>query len=387
MNSSITFFPVSNGDMTLVQLGNDQTILIDTCIRGAADDENDDTPDVASHLRDRLQRDADGRLYVDVFLLSHPDQDHITGLRNHFHLGSPEKWSEQDDKILIREMWSSPIVFRRASTNHPLCADAKAWDTEARRRVQRFREDRFNTVEGDRILILGEDEKGKTDDVPNIVIKLDEVVTECNWRDEGAFEARLLAPLPSQDDDDERTLGKNESSVILRFSLLGGGGNDQCRFLTGGDASAIIWQRLWQRHGDGQADWLSYDILQSPHHCSWRSLSFDSWSEWGEQAQVDPEARNALSQTRKGAVIVASSKPIKKDDDNPPHERAKREYQDILEGDEERFYCTDEYWNAQNQSLEFEIGPGGITRLITESSGAASALGIGGVASQPRQHG
>jgi hypothetical protein len=72
MTASITFFPVSNDDMTLLRLDNGQTVLIDINIRGAADDEDDDTPDVAQDLKDRLDRDEHGRRYVDGFLLSHP---------------------------------------------------------------------------------------------------------------------------------------------------------------------------------------------------------------------------------------------------------------------------------------------------------------------------
>ncbi len=388
MPASTTFFPVSNGDMTLIRLDNGQTIIIDLNIRGAADDDDDDTPDVASDLRDRLKRDKQGRLYVDAFLLSHPDQDHITGLRNHFHLGPPGEWSNDEDKIFIREMWSSPIVFRRASPNHTLCDDAKAWAKEARRRVALFREDGFDTAEGDRILIMGEDVDGKTDDIPGIVVKLDDIFSACNRAEDGAFEARLLGPLTAADDEEKEELEKNDSSVILRFALAGGGVSDKCRFLTGGDAGVAIWKRLWQRHGKKNADWLTYDLLQTPHHCSWRSLSFDRWSELGEKVKVDPDARNALSQTCKGAVIVASSKPIKKDDDNPPHERAKREYNDILGGDSERFYCTDEYWADENQSLEFEIKASGITRKLAKAAAlAAPALGIGATAAHARPHG
>ncbi len=388
MAASMTFFPVSNGDMSLICLDNGQTILIDINIRGAADDDDDDTPDVASDLRDRLKRDKQDRLYVDAFLLSHPDADHINGLGNHFHLGPPDEWSEDDDKIFIREMWSSPVVFRRAGPNNALCDDAKAWAKEARRRVARFREDGFDTVEGDRIFIMGEDVDGKTDDILDIVVTLDDTVSACNRLDDGVFEARLLGPLSAEGEEDEEELEKNDSSVILRFSLKGGGVSDQCRFLTGGDAGVAIWKRLWQRHGDDNPDWLSYDVLQTPHHCSWRSLSFDSWSDLGEDAKVDLDAHDALSQTRKGAVIVASCKPIKKDDDNPPHERAKREYVDMLGGDDERFYCTDEYWGDENQALTFEIKSSGITRKIANAATlAAPALGIGATAAQARQHG
>jgi hypothetical protein len=389
MAASITFFPVSNGDMTLLELDNGQKILIDVNIRGAADDDDDETPDVGQDLKDRLDRDESDRLYVDAFLSSHPHSDHVTGLRNHFHLGPPDKWNKKDDKILIREMWSSPVVFRRADAGgESLCEDAKAWRTEARRRVQLFRDKQFDTAEGDRVLILGEDIDGKTDDILDIVVKLDETFDACNRIRANAFEARLLGPLPPEDEEDEDILRHNQSSVILRFSLAGGGIGDRCRFLTGGDAEVAIWNRLWNRHGDGHADWLSYDILQTPHHCSWRSLSFDRWSKLGEAVKVDPDARSALSQTRKGAVIVASCKPIKADDDNPPHERAKREYIDILDDDADRFYCTDEFWNDKNIALEFEVKSSGVVRKIGAAAKiAASALGISATASQARPHG
>jgi hypothetical protein len=63
------------------------------------------------------------------------------------------------------------------------------------------------------------------------------------------------------------------------------------------------------------------------HHTitSWHSLSYDSWSELGEDAEVSESARNALSQTRTGAVIIASSRPIEDDDNDPPSMRAKRD--------------------------------------------------------------
>ena len=115
MTATVSFFPVGNGDMTLVRFASGRTLLIDVNIRGAADDPDDDTPDVATELRKRLSRDEKGRLYVDAILLSHPDADHCRRLIEHFHLGPPEDFPQDGtDKILIRELWSSPIVFRRA---------------------------------------------------------------------------------------------------------------------------------------------------------------------------------------------------------------------------------------------------------------------------------
>ena len=77
MVAKILFFPVGNGDMTLIVFESSRKLLIDMKIRAAADDPDDDTPDVAE-LRGLLTRDAEGRLYIDALLINHPDQDHCT---------------------------------------------------------------------------------------------------------------------------------------------------------------------------------------------------------------------------------------------------------------------------------------------------------------------
>lgn len=389
MTASITFFPVDNGDMTLVTFDNDQTLLIDLHVRKAADDENDDVPDVMKQLREMLSRDADGRLFVDGFLLSHPDKDHIGGLERHFHLGPPEDWKKADDKILIREMLSSPIAFRRASTRHVLCDDAKAWAKEARRRVKLYRENKVIGAEGDRIQILGEDVDGKTDDILTIVVKTEGLLSTLNGVSDGAFNARLLAPLEQGDDEElDELLAKNRSSVILRFSIRGAGYADKCRFLTGGDAEVAIWERLWKKHGTYNADWLTYDILQTPHHCSWHSLSYDSYSTYGEKAKVCDDARSALAQTRKGAVIVASCEHIDPEDADPPSDRAKREYITIVDDKAERFICIADIWEDEAQPLKFNIGSSGVIKAVKNAARAAvGALGIGATAAQARPHG
>jgi len=56
MPAAISFFPVANGDMTLVTTESGSKLLIDLNIRAAADDPDDDTPDVASKLRERRER-------------------------------------------------------------------------------------------------------------------------------------------------------------------------------------------------------------------------------------------------------------------------------------------------------------------------------------------
>ena len=393
MVATLNFFPVDNGDMTLIELESGKTILIDVNIRGAADDSNNPTPDVARMLRNKLKRDFKGRLYVDVLLLTHPDQDHCRNLEKHFHLGSPDTYCKSEDKIFIREIWSSPMVFRRARrtlTLHHLilCEDAQAFNTEARRRVKCFRENGLAGVgDGDRIQIMGEDENGKTDDLGLILVKVGDLVTKVNGSFDSSMTARLLGPVAKFDsEEEEEALAKNRSSVILRFDLKSVINNAACRFLTAGDAEVAVWERLWIEHHQ-HPDWLQYDILQTPHHCSWRSLSDDSWRELGRQAKVSEYARKALSQARYGAVIVASCKPISAEDSDPPCIRAKQEYEAIAKEVSGSFKCTGEYPTKTSPStMEFEIGRYG-PRLKSLMMGDLSSRSPGIITRQPQSHG
>ncbi len=362
MVARIAFFPVDNGDMTLIEFESGRKLVVDINIRELSDD-GDGPPDVMKMLKDRLSKDGSGRPYVDGFLLSHPDEDHCRGLAKNFHLGDPADYPKDSGKIFIREIWSSPLVFRRKTRNHKLCEDAQAFNTEARRRVKKFLEVGVGASEGDRIQILGEDEDGKTNKLGAILVKVDQTITKLNGSIDGTFSARLLAPLPiSNDKLEEEILEKNSSSTILQFSINGDGVVGACYFLSGGDAGVDIWERQWKRH-NAQVEWLKYHILLTPHHCSWRSLSHDSWSDKGEKARVSDEARNALAQALTSATLVASSKPITDDDSDPPCDRAKREYEDIAGEAGGEFICVMEHPSAEDPDvLEFEIGKNGPSR-------------------------
>jgi hypothetical protein len=384
MTAKIEFFPVDNGDMTLITLESGRTILVDVNIRKAVDDDDDEEiTDVAALLRDRLERDGDGRHYVDAFLLSHPDEDHCRGLKRHFHLGKPEDWSKTADKILIREMWSSPIVFRRKKdVDGAVCDDAEAWWSEARRRVKLYRDTKTksSTKDGDRIQILGQDKDGKTDDLADILAKTDSEITKICGKVDNTFRAWLLAPHLVSKEDAEKLSGKNHSSTVVRFSIKGGDNADAARFLTGGDAMVENWERVWSRNKK-LTDRLYYDILLSPHHCSWHSLSYDSWSEKGEDAEVSKDARSALSQTRKKAFIIASSNEIKDDDNDPPCIRAKREYEDIVGAADGTFVCVAE--ECAGDALLFAIDADGPNRGKKKRGGGGPNIVKGGATPSP----
>ncbi|NKF24408.1 metallohydrolase [Solimonas marina] len=342
----LSFFPVDNGDMTLVTTSNEKTVLIDCNIRDVTGE--DPPPDVVKQLKERLKKDDKGRYYVDVFMLSHPDQDHCRGFQANFYCGPAADYPEKSEKIFIKELWSSPLIFRRKLRHETLCPDAITFNTEARRRVKKYRNAGGAVSDGDRILVLGEDEDNKQRGIEAIVVKCDTRFSKIAGIAQSNFEGYLLAPVPKGSEDEEEMRSKNNSSIIVQFKIGEGVNADACRFLTGGDADVSIWDRLWEKHKNA-TDVLKYDILLAPHHCSWHTLSHDSISDLGDKAKVSEPAKSALSQIRDVGRIVASCKEILDDDDDPPSHRAKEEYEKIAD---KRFHETSDFCG---EPFEFDI--------------------------------
>ena len=82
----IKFYPVENGDNVLVKLEDKTTIIID-CQFNSCDNDNDDytTYDVKKDLLKELNRDSSDNPYVDLFINTHPHNDHCKGFENNFY--------------------------------------------------------------------------------------------------------------------------------------------------------------------------------------------------------------------------------------------------------------------------------------------------------------
>ena len=373
-NSVITFFPVGNGGMTLIRLNDGlydslkTTILIDINIRDVSSSE-DDICDVAQELRDRLPIDSKKRPYVDAFILTHHDDDHISGFKENFHVGSLDDYKVPKDdetpKIVIRELWSTSRFCKQASDNYSLSDDAKEFNKEMRRRVKLFEDNQYIQPEGERAIIVGKYPDGKTDGIDLITRGIGTAFSKINERNIGTkFEGFILGPLEQQDNEqDEDFDEKNRQSIILQIIVIEN--QYEHKILMAGDAECSVWEILWGCYNN--SDRLKYDLLLTPHHCSWHSLSYDSQSE-DDNPQVCEDAKSALSQTKSGARIVAQCKAIKDNDDDPPSKAAKDEYLTIVS--ESCFYCTDEYPKEKNpEPIEFNLtGDGPQKKGIKEKS-------------------
>src|SRR2546427_2506447 len=85
------------------------------------------------------------------------------------------------------------------------------------------------------------------------------------------------------------------------------GSADGANFFGGGDFEVYIGTRQWQRH-KAEADVLEYDIMQAPHHCSWHSLSYDSWSDYREKADRKSTRLNSSHSQISYAVFCLKKK-------------------------------------------------------------------------------
>ena len=137
----IKFYPVGNADNTLIKLHDGTTILIDCQIREGEDDSNGvKIFDVKQDLLKELSKDGNDNYYVDLFVFTHPHEDHCLGFEKNFYSGAPNEYSNSNrdnEEIIIGEIW----VTQQAFSNN-LCDDAGAIRKEAKRRRRKLFEEK-----------------------------------------------------------------------------------------------------------------------------------------------------------------------------------------------------------------------------------------------------
>ena len=101
----IKFYPVDNGDTTLIRLTNNTTMIFDCKIR--SEEKNSDGYTIFNVKNDLLEvlLKRNGIPFVDMFGLTHPDLDHCKGYETNFYCGNPDKYDD-DDKPSIAIIYS-----------------------------------------------------------------------------------------------------------------------------------------------------------------------------------------------------------------------------------------------------------------------------------------
>lgn len=381
--SKIKFYPVDNGDTVLIKVDK-TTIQIDANIRN-----NDDCYDVMEDLLDELSTDSEGRYHLDLFMLTHPDEDHCRGIDTNYYLGAPDKYSDadkDDDLVIIDELMVTPMLFSDATST-----PAKALKKEANRRRKLWDEDSPDKNKaGNRLVIIGYDGDKKYENVPSYIPG--ETIKKVNGKTMTLLEFFVHSPFKDSLVEGRAESDKNATSIVMqaRFKKASWDTKPSALYLFGGDADHYIWEEIQNQssaHYNGEK--LDFDIFLAPHHCSWTYFNDVPYKKGETDEPVESSKKLIKDHKTSGAVIIASSKQIKDDDDNPPHYPAKKEYVKLI-GSSDKFISLAEEPDSKNpKPVVYEVTSSGFQRKDKnqQMGSAGAAIGSSGTSGRKSTYG
>ncbi len=376
----LKFYPVDNGDNSLITLSDKTTILIDCKIReGEETDAGNKIFPVKDDLIESIQKNDDDAPFVDLFILTHPDEDHCLGFKkNFFHEKSPDNYDDdnkENEDIIINELWCTTMLFNGATNN-----DAKELKKEAERRRKLWEQDKSEkNDDGNRIRMIGYDGDEKFDNIPASVPGDTITLKDINGNTTENFEFFVHSPFKKSLVDATSEENKNFSSIAMqaRFKINKTNSDWACFFLFGGDADHNIWKEILNKSKNkNNKDKLQWDIFLSPHHCSWTFFNNVPYDDKEENKTPKDSSLNILDYKEGAGKIIASCKVVRSSDKNPPHAAAKKQYQQKLDSNSDFIELAKEPKEKEPKPYVLEVTPSGPVK--EEEKEGSSTVAIGG---------
>ncbi|NQV15305.1 hypothetical protein HQ531_07595 [bacterium] len=321
------FWPVGTGDSSTIVI-NDETIMqIDLHQLEKAEEEDDPHVQIVQELESKLNK-VDGKPFLNVFALTHPDEDHIKG------------FEELLEKVTIGEIWHTPKIFHEYKKD--LCDDAIAFKDEVTRRKDLIISNSGNVDVGDRILVVGHDslftEGADYEKLPEeFRANPGNLITSLNGNEySDNLEVFIHAPFKEDISGD-----RNNTSLALHIKIINGASFGQALFF--GDREYPTIKKIFDRTTEkGNTDRLAWNIMLSAHHCS-KKVMYWKEEEEGEESLKQDILDEFDKYSQDTPFIVASAEADFTDGkgDNPPHKKARNRYEELIEGD--HFICTQEH--------------------------------------------
>ncbi len=300
-----------------------------------ADDPKEPEWPIMDHLVKVLPK-KNGRPYLALFVLTHPDKDHIQG------------FAELLKKVDIGEIWHTPKIFRDQSDQESLCDDAKTFRKEIHRRRKAIINAPNSIKSGDKLRVIGHDEILQEDDykaLPDTCKSRpgEKVQFVDGTNLSGHFQAFIHAPFK----DDQ---GKDKNNTSLSLNVVLWEGEKYGQFFFFGDREYLTIKKIFEEtelHKENNG-YLYWNVMLCSHHCS-KAVMY--WQEEGAKEETFKKDIMAYfenySRDKKGYIVSSShSEFTSGSGDQPPHKKARVKYETIVKPG--RFICTHEYPNKKN---------------------------------------
>ncbi|WP_346434924.1 hypothetical protein [uncultured Methanoculleus sp.] len=379
---SITYFPVGNGDTTLISLSDGTNILIDCNItRNSKNGNEKESYSVHEHLLEEMGKDGSSNPHLDAFILTHPDEDHCRGFSATFYSGDPSGYGQshrKDGLIIIDELWFTPRIF--PSNDDELSESARDFRKEAERRMKLYKaDDPDSGIPGNRLRIIGYSDNPELRGLESVLTVPGNAINQINGSQKADFSFFIHAPFKKDTDSEESE--RNDTSVVIqaRFDMPNAKNAGLAMF--GGDSGCAIFKKIVERSDEEDLQW---DLFMAPHHCSWYFFNEQSYE---DDPIPDTTSIELLKMHREGAYIIASCKPVVDNGDNPPHFQAAKEYKKHVE--KGKFLVAMEH-PSENEPLpiHFIITQMGPQKKDSSSANAIRSSGaVGAVVRTPQTYG
>lgn len=357
----VTFYPVGNGDTTQIVLHNGRRILFDFCHRMKGED--DAEPEI--DLKDRLKRELKtaGRDDFDVVAFTHADLDHIQGSTEFFWLDQAAVY-QGEGRIKIKELWLPAAMLIEEATRDQQSSEFAILRQEGRHRLLEGKGIRVFSKPPELLEWLHPKLKARGESIHARDHLFVDAGTLVPGFDLGTDNVEFFCHSPFIEHCADGDIVRNSAALVfnVRFDVDG----TQLDYLEIGDAEFCdIEQIVSISRYHGNEDRLRWDLLNIPHHCSYKALS----SEKGKEETVPvPLVQDLLRLGQPGSYIVSCSCPIRDDAEAhdqkmPPHVQARRAYERYrAEVGGRRFLVTMEEPNSTKpEPIVFNIESGVVT--------------------------
>ena len=362
----LTFYPLGNADTLFIDFeetvsGLDRVFVLDYANVKSSTNKFDLRWDIKADISAKLA--AKKRTDVDVFCITHIDNDHIAGAADFFHLEHAQKY-QGEGRYKIKTLW----VPSGAITETGVEDDSRIWRAEARHRLKK----------GEGIRVFGRparlkqwlEGEGLTLESRKHLITDAGQTIEGFTKNEDKVEFFLHSPHAHRINERE-VEDRNQDSIVMQTVFVSGG--VETRVIFGGDTTWVSMEdivSISKKHGNQHR--LEFDVFKLPHHCSYKSLSDIKGAtktvpkplikEWFEMA------------SERALVISTSERVMSQEQTQPPHFQSKNYHVENINRVKGQFKVTMEHPSPSSpKPMVVNIGSSGFEIESASTPAPASA--------------